>query len=307
MWAPRVLTTAGTRCTSPLFRSLVLRSLSIKSGNKLPSHPFEIDLNPLVSSSTLDTLNIIDPKRPLALENAETTQHELNLLNDEMSALFGEQVAKYGQDETLSTVFENSKTTIRREKTLLKEDQTCTGDAVDIEQNEQCSMLHGELKMMKKMKRQRISEEKITGRDTILPVDVLLLQGPCSFVRGVWTSGDVKKEELLQRVQAHADHLKIGMKSYNYDSEKMVLEKILEARENQVIVLCWNISLSKSPFIVHALEHVQSNAIIVSPGNIEHGPLPANVVGVLSGFGDQSLSLALIAAANLCGLDTRKD
>ena len=45
---------------------------------------------------------------------------------------------------------------------------------------------------------------------------------------------------MRQRIQALADDLKVVVTSYNYDSETMVLEKILDAREDQVIVLCWN-------------------------------------------------------------------
>ncbi|KUF98556.1 C-factor [Phytophthora nicotianae] len=140
-------------------------------------------------------------------------------------------------------------------------------------------------------------------RDNAL-VNVLLLQGPCSFVRGVWTGGDIKRKELQHQIQALADDQKIVVKHREYDSEKIILHMLLEAREDQVVVLCWNISLAKSPFVVHALGLIQSRVIIVSPNNVDHGPLPASVVGVLSGFWNQSISLALSAATNLLAKQT---
>ncbi|CAI5729362.1 unnamed protein product [Peronospora farinosa] len=293
--------------------------LSSKAGQSM-SNPLEIDLSPLQTPvSTTEKLTLSDAINAWALQEKDA-ENDIDRLHYEMSELFGEQVAEYEGERSFSiaekdvTVLVKTTWTEKDGTELYREDGVNAGEMVNTEQSEESLLLDTTTTTVrtdaKFKKKQNFSGENRTdtenASDTSL-VNVLLLQGPCSFVRGVWTGGDVGRKELWQQIQALADDLKVVIKGHNYDSEKMVLEKILDAREDQVIVLCWNISLSKSPFIVHALELIQSSAIIVSPSNVEHGPLPANVVGVLSGFRNQSLSLALNAAANLCGPNANKD
>ncbi|CAI5702012.1 hypothetical protein KXD40_000344 [Peronospora effusa] len=293
--------------------------VSSKAGQSM-LNPFEIDLSPLQTPvSTTEKLTLSDAKNAWALQEKDA-EKDIDRLHYEMSELFGEQVAEYEGERSFAiaekdgTVLVKTTWTEKDGTELYREDGVDGGETVNTEQSEESLLLDTTTTTVrtdaKFKKKQNFSGEKRTDTENASdtsPVNVLLLQGPCSFVRGVWTGGDVGRKELRQQIRALADDLKVVIKGHNYDSEKMVLEKILDAREDQVIVLCWNISLSKSPFIVHALELIQSNAIIVSPSNVEHGPLPANVVGVLSGFRNQSLSLALNAAANLCGPNANKD
>ncbi|CAI5739350.1 unnamed protein product [Peronospora destructor] len=278
---------------------------------------FEIDLSPRQTPvSTTEKLPRSDTKRASALQQMDA-ENDIHRLHNEMSKLFGEQVAQYEGDRSLSiakkavTVVEKTTQTRADRTELYKEDDANAGETGGTEQSEESPILDtkpvGADAKLKKKQSFSGEKKKKTGRENssnTLPVNVLLLQGPCSFMRG--ECDDIGRKELWQRLQALADDLKVVVKSHNYDSEKLVLKKILNARVDQVIVLCWNISLSKSPFIVHALELIQSNTIIVSPSNVEHGPLPVNVVGVLSGFGDQSLSLAMNAAGNFCGPNASK-
>ncbi|KAL4110417.1 hypothetical protein PRIC1_002108 [Phytophthora ramorum] len=300
------LTNAGARRVA-LSSQLILRkplpwrALS-STASRPPSNPFEIDLNALQTPiSTTENFTADDAKRA-AVAQQIVAQREIDLLHDEMSSLFGEEVAEYGADnssprmEDAVAAFEQS-----REEVVVPEPAS-----VRVEQPPVLMKEEKEIKP-KKRKETKVSsgETKVSGQSDHM-VDVLLLQGPCSFVRNIWTGGDVKREELQQQIQDLADKLEIVVKNRNYDSETIILKMLLEAREDQVVVLCWNISLSQSPFIVHALELIRSRVIIVSPSNVEHGPLPANVVGVLSGFRNHSLSLALNAAVNLRGTGVGK-
>ncbi|CAI5716845.1 unnamed protein product [Peronospora destructor] len=312
MQAGRLVTAGGRHHAICRLQPRLWCPLSFRASN-WHSHLFEIDLSPLQTPvSTTEKLPRSDTKCASALQPMDA-ENDIHRLHNEMSKLFGEQVAQYEGDRSLSiakkavTVVEKTTQTREDGTELYKEDDANAGETVGTEQSEESPMLDTKtVGADAKLKNEQSfsGEKKKTGRENssnTLPVNVLLLQGPCSFVRGVWTGGDIGRKELWQRLQALADDLQVVVKSHNYNSEKLVLKKILNTRVDQVIVLCWNISLSKSPFIVHALELIQSNTIIVSPSNVEHGPLPANVVGVLSGFGDQSLSLAMNAAANLVG------
>ncbi|KAG6959699.1 hypothetical protein JG687_00008636 [Phytophthora cactorum] len=278
------LTGGGGRRGTLLSCSLLLqprawRSLS-SAAAKPPPNPFEIDLNVLKEpASTIEKLTLDDATRAAASQQAEA-QHEIDLLHGEMSKLFGEEVAEYGGDTSSSSVEKavgvfDKRTRTREQEGVLKERK----DAV---LQPPVTRAARKPNMVEKISSTASSVEQSSTRDDAR-VNVLLLQGPCSFVRGIWTGGDIEKQELHRQIQALADDLKIVVKDRDYCSEKIILQTLLEAREDQVIVLCWNISLSKSPFVVHALELIQSRVIIVSPSNVEHGPLPANVVGVLSG------------------------
>ncbi|KAJ8561918.1 hypothetical protein ON010_g7759 [Phytophthora cinnamomi] len=224
-----------------------------------------------------------------------------------MSSLFGEEVAEYGGDSSSSSVEEAA---AAFDKGLGAAENVVP----PMETSEHLSVRPARVVVRPKKSSERKVETVVSGESSVdgsdlrggEPVDVLLLQGPCSFVRGVWTGGDVEREELQRQIHELADELKIAIKSRNYDSEKIILQMLLEARPEQVIVLTWNVSLTKSPFIVHALELIRSRVIVVSPIGVDHGPLPANVVGVLSGFWNQSLSLAINAAANLIASDETK-
>ncbi|ETI36956.1 hypothetical protein F441_16913 [Phytophthora nicotianae CJ01A1] len=297
------LTGAGGRRGALPSRSLLLqprawRCLS-STGAKTPSNPFEIDLNVLKTpSSPTEKLALDDATRAATSQQTEA-QHDINLLHAEMSTLFGEDVAEYGGDTSSASVEEdvtafNKRTRIREHEEVPKERGAVQPPVTRAAQKP---------KVVEEISSTDSSVGQSIMRDNAL-VNVLLLQGPCSFVRGVWTGGDIKRKELQHQIQALADDQKIVVKHREYDSEKIILHMLLEAREDQVVVLCWNISLAKSPFVVHALGLIQSRVIIVSPNNVDHGPLPASVVGVLSGFWNQSISLALSAAANLLAKQT---
>ncbi|KAF4144932.1 hypothetical protein GN958_ATG05861 [Phytophthora infestans] len=294
----QALTGAGGRLGVFLSPSLQLqprtwRCLS-SAAAKPQSNPFEIDLNALdrrvdAVASTTKQLTLDDATRAAASHQAEA-QHDIDLLHNEMSTIFGEEVAEYGGDTSSSSVEESAaafnRRTPTREQEKERKDRVLQPPVTRAAQDP---------KVMEETSR---TEGIVSSKDGAL-VNVLLLQGPCSFVRGVWTGGNIGRKELHRQIQAQADDLKIVIKDRDYYSEKIILQTLLEAREDQTIVLCWNISLSKSPLVVHALELIQSRVIIVSPSNVEHGPLPANVVGVLSGFWNQSISLALSVAAKL--------
>ncbi|KAL3666020.1 hypothetical protein V7S43_008813 [Phytophthora oleae] len=307
------LTGAGGRSAaypahSLLSQSRIWRCLSSSTG-KPPSNPFEIDLNVLKSPiSTTENLTLDDAKRAAASQQAEA-QHDIDLLHDEMSKIFGEDMAEYGGDTSSSSVeeavasFDKGPEVKEQETEKSKEPGvSVVSTAVQKEQTLPTRAARAVLKPKKTKK--KVSSERISSDKA--RVDVLLLQGPCTFVRGVWTGGDVKQQELHEQIQAQAADLGVVVKDREYFSEKVILQMLLEARKDQVIVLYWNISLSKSPFVVHALGLVQARVLIVSPNNVEHGPLPSNVVGVLSGFWNQSVSLALSAAANILNPEAQK-
>ncbi|CAI5724829.1 unnamed protein product [Hyaloperonospora brassicae] len=300
-----------------------LRLLCLFFSSQKPNAPlnlFEIDLKPFEASvPSTEKLTLDDAKRALALQQTDA-QHEIDGLHDEMSALFGEEVAEYEEERLAPSTDENAKKIVQngvwtKDHAVIPSSRGLAAGArvaCGTQQRERCQLPTSGFMSADVMstKEKATSGRKVVARSGGLvgagPVDVLLLHGPCSFVRDVWTVGDVKKAELWQQIHELADDLKIVVESRNYNSEKRILESLLEAQKDQVIVLYWNISLSKSPFIVRALELIQSKTIIVSPGNIEHGPLPASVVGVLSGFRQLSLSLAFHAAAKLLVANARE-
>ncbi|KAG7378678.1 hypothetical protein PHYPSEUDO_009783 [Phytophthora pseudosyringae] len=102
-------------------------------------------------------------------------------------------------------------------------------------------------------------------------------------MRSVWTGGDVPKADLLREVQNLAVEEEISLVSHESNHEGTILDWLLNAKENEVIVLCWVGRLSDSPTISRALELINNRVIIVSPKGVEHGTLPSTVVGVLSG------------------------
>ncbi|KAG6578092.1 Phospholipase D A [Phytophthora cinnamomi] len=129
--------------------------------------------------------------------------------------------------------------------------------------------------------------------------EILLIHGPCSFMRSAWTGGDVTKADLLREVQNLAVEQEISLVTHESNHEGTILDWLLNAKENEIIVLCWVGRLSGSPTILRALELVKNRVIIVSPRGVDHGALPSAVVGVLSGFGLLSFNLALAAAKSL--------
>ncbi|KAJ8524993.1 hypothetical protein ON010_g16123 [Phytophthora cinnamomi] len=121
--------------------------------------------------------------------------------------------------------------------------------------------------------------------------EILLMHGPCSFMRSAWTGygaftagdGDVTKADLLREVQNLAVEQEISLVTHESNHEGTILDWLLNAKENEIIVLCWVGRLSGSPTILRALELVKNRVIIVSPRGVDHGALPSAVVGVLSG------------------------
>ncbi|KAK1935142.1 hypothetical protein P3T76_010908 [Phytophthora citrophthora] len=129
--------------------------------------------------------------------------------------------------------------------------------------------------------------------------EILLIHGPCSFVRSTWTGGNITKADLLREVQSLAVEEEISLVTHESNHEGTILDWLLNAKENEIIVLCWVGRLSDSPTIVRALELINNRVIIVNPVGVNHGTLPSTIVGVLSGFGQLSFTLALAAAKNL--------
>lgn len=103
----------------------------------------------------------------------------------------------------------------------------------------------------------------------------------------------------MREVQSLAVKEEISLVTHESNHEGTILDWLLSAKENEVIVLCWVGRLSDSPTIVRALELIKNRIIIVSPVGVNHGTLPSTVVGVLTGFGQLSFTLALAAAKNL--------
>ncbi|RLN44618.1 hypothetical protein BBJ29_001180 [Phytophthora kernoviae] len=117
--------------------------------------------------------------------------------------------------------------------------------------------------------------------------------------RRAFGRGEVSKADLLSEVQTLATEAEVSLSTHESNHEGTILDWLLNARENEIIVLCWVGPLSDSPMIVRALELVKNPVIVVSTKGVEHGALPSTVVGVMSGFGLQSIELALIAAKNI--------
>ncbi|KAI9998805.1 hypothetical protein PInf_003396 [Phytophthora infestans] len=111
--------------------------------------------------------------------------------------------------------------------------------------------------------------------------------------------GNVSKADLLREVRDMAVDEEISLVTHESNHEGEILDWLLNSKESEVIVLCWLGRLSDSPTILRALELINNSVIVVSPIGVNHGTLPSIVVGVMSGFGQQSLSLALAAAKNL--------
>ncbi|KAG1696298.1 hypothetical protein DVH05_018845 [Phytophthora capsici] len=280
----------------------IWRCFSSSSG-KPPSNPFEIDLNVLKSPVlTTEKFTLGDAKHAAEVQQAEA-QHDIDLLHDEMSRVFGEDVAEYGGDTSSSSV-EESVATFNKEPEFQETNKAEVSTVFTTQRGQPLSSRPARAVLKPKKVKKEVSSEGVPSGNA--RVDVLLLQGIFTVVRGAWMGGDLKQQELHEQIQEQAAELGIVVKDREYFSEKIILQMLLEARKDQVIVLCWNISLSKSPFIVHALGLAQARVIIVSPSNVEHGPLPSNVVGVLSGFWNQSVSLALSAAANLLNAEMQK-
>ncbi|GMF65865.1 unnamed protein product [Phytophthora lilii] len=108
-----------------------------------------------------------------------------------MSRLFGEEVAEYGGDTSPSSVEEAVVAVEGQSNTLSDPSSTTPLAAV---QREQSVVPQTRAVVKPKQKREKIeltssSAESKVGEQGLenKPVDVLLLQGPCSFVRGVWT------------------------------------------------------------------------------------------------------------------------
>ncbi|RLN87712.1 hypothetical protein BBJ28_00014899 [Nothophytophthora sp. Chile5] len=92
--------------------------------------------------------------------------------------------------------------------------------------------------------------------------EVLLIHGPCSFVRGSWAGGNVSKMDLQREVQTLAAEAEVSLVTHDSNHEGQILDWLLNAKASEVIV---------SPF------------------------------GLANGcFGQQSIELALAAAKNLC-------
>ncbi|KAE8901760.1 hypothetical protein PF005_g27092 [Phytophthora fragariae] len=137
------------------------------------------------------------------------------------------------------------------------------------------------------------------GQNSEKMTEILLIHGPCSFMRSAWTGGDVTKADLLREVQNLAVEQGVSLVTQESNHEGTILDWLLNAKENEVIVLCWVGRLLDSPTVLRALELIRNRVVIISPRGVDHGVLPSSVVGVLSGFGQLSFNLALAAAKNL--------
>jgi hypothetical protein len=139
-------------------------------------------------------------------------------------------------------------------------------------------------------------------------------------------------EQIILSMLLDAREDQVTVLQWNGKSGRPMSWNMLLMLSSTVVLLCFrfSVSLSKSPLVVRALELSQSRVIIVSPVGVEHGPLPSSVVGVLSGefgpkslvlvfyqrtvllrlntsgFWNQSMSLAINAAANLLDSDSAK-
>ncbi|POM66660.1 PhosphoLipase D-like protein [Phytophthora palmivora] len=118
--------------------------------------------------------------------------------------------------------------------------------------------------------------------------EILLIYGPCSFMRSTWTGGEITKADLLRDVHNLAVEDDISLVTHESNHEGTILDWLLNAKENEIIVLCWVGRLSDSPTILRAFELINNRVIVISPIGVNHGTLPPTVVGVLSGFGQLS-------------------
>ncbi|KAF4324025.1 hypothetical protein BBO99_00002529 [Phytophthora kernoviae] len=301
------LQTRASLATPPFWRFLSSNAL------RPPSNPFEINLNLSNPSSTTKKLSLDDAKRAAAVQQAEA-ERDIELMHNEMSSLFGEEVAEhYGSDSSSGVEAAFDRETMHKSSAVASEEINVAA-AVEREETPAVpskpvvkeSSKRQTMKFMENAPRVNTTEERssnISTKEKSTTADgvndstpsVLVLMGPCSVMCGVWTGGNTPLPELRSQIRTMADELKIKIKMRTFNAESGVLDLMLNAQPGQVVVLGWKISLSKSPFVVHALELIKSNVIIVSPNGVNHGPLPSNVVGVISGrvnFNNCSISLS---------------
>ncbi|KAG3200013.1 hypothetical protein PC128_g4877 [Phytophthora cactorum] len=77
--------------------------------------------------------------------------------------------------------------------------------------------------------------------------EILLIHGPCSFTRSTWTAGNITKAGLL----------------------RAILDWLLNAKENEIIVLYCVGSLTDSPTILRDLELINNRVIVVSLNGVK--------------------------------------
>ncbi|KAG7393450.1 hypothetical protein PHYBOEH_006078 [Phytophthora boehmeriae] len=285
------LQTRASVSTAPLCRFLS------SGGREPPSNPFEIDLSLSSTSSTATTLSLDDAKRAAEGQQAEA-QREIELLHREMSSLFGEEVAEPSSSGSSSGVEAAFDMEVAGESSAVESGESSVGAVEEAPGVTSKPAVKDQPKKRKTARQKKalgagMAEERSSqtatkesstavGEVDDRPPSVLVVMGPCSVMQGFWTGGNILLSELRSQVRTQSDELKIKSKMRVSNVESDVLELILKAQPDQVVVLGWNISLSKSPFVLHALELIKASVIIVSPNGVDHGPLPSNVVGVLA-------------------------
>jgi hypothetical protein len=107
-----------------------------------------------------------------------------------MSGLFGEQVAEYAGDAAPSSVEEAvaafDKRVEAREQVVVKPEVKEVEEVPPAPAKKAVRAVEPKKKVGTKESRSH-GAPSAPGSSSVQPVDVLLLQGPCSFVRGVWT------------------------------------------------------------------------------------------------------------------------
>ncbi|KAG3109489.1 hypothetical protein PI124_g13248 [Phytophthora idaei] len=99
--------------------------------------------------------------------------------------------------------------------------------------------------------------------------EILLIHGPCSFTRSTWTGGNVTKAGLLREVQHLTVEEEISLVMHEPNHEGAILDWLLNAKENEIIVLCCVGSLTDSPTILRDLELINNRVIVVSLNGVK--------------------------------------
>ncbi|TYZ60591.1 hypothetical protein PybrP1_004535, partial [[Pythium] brassicae (nom. inval.)] len=270
----------GGRQCSALLR-LRLRRAAAPIGQRLyaseapPKNPFEIQFHPTAEDALFG--------RKLPTANARTAREvelesEIDSLHAEMAGIFGEEPEEY-DDGGSSSKADDAFASEQTPATAFDGEALTAKAAWGRPSGRQEGLSLHSARLMAR------TEDHEGGAGD----DILLLQGPCSYMRDtaigcvrVKVATDKRKHELLGELEAAAAQIGANVRCRDSNLEGDILEWLLSADAGSSIVLCWNSRLSESPLVLRALQALDSDVVVVSPLGVEHGPLPASVRGVIS-------------------------
>jgi hypothetical protein len=114
---------------------------------------------------------------------------------------------------------------------------------------------------------------------------IVIIHGPCTFVHHAWVGS--KDRWPLPKVAAVVDGIAqsrgLGVVQHHSNHEGQILDWLLGTSPSDKIILNWNGRLADSPTVYRALSSVCASVVLLAPLDVELGPLPASVKGVISG------------------------